>query len=232
MQFSKIISLFLIAIVGAHAFAVPDDYSELVKRRGGGGGGGKGGGSSGGGSKTGGTSGGTSGGSAPKSGVRPTYGGGSVYGGGSTSAYRSGGRTPLGLLPLAILPIAAIGFFAGAWLWPVYPYPYSHPYNFHNQTANQNQTKNVLCLCQEYTDCGCDDNTNSTFLDPIIGNGNPNQFNQSLVRVAKVNGTDTIILNGTLPNGTSDTSGAIGRGMGASWVFGWLAFSAVTFFLL
>jgi len=234
MQLTKIISLALFAIIGANAFAVPDDVSELVKRKGGGGG--KGGGtSSGGGGKTGGTSGGSSG--APKSGVTPSYGGGSYYGGGSRSAYAAGGRSPLGLLPLGILPLAALGFFAGAWLFPVYQYPYSHPYSFRNQTANQNQTKNVLCLCQQYSDCGCDDNTNSTFLDPIIGNGNPSQFNQSLVRVANINGTDTIVLNGTLPNGTSDTSdtstsAASGKGMGASWALGWLVFSAVTFLVL
>jgi len=230
MQLIKITSLLLCAIIGANAFAVPDDISELVKRKGGGGGKG-GGGTSGGGGKTGGTSGGSSG--APKSGVSPSYGGGSYYGGGSRSAYSAGGRSPLGLLPLGILPIVALGFFAGAWLYPAYEYPYSHPYSFYNQSANQNQTKNVLCLCQQYSDCGCDDNTNSTFLDPIIGNGNPSSFNQSLVRVANINGSDTIVLNGTLPNGTQDTtSAASGKGMGASWVLGWLAFSAVTFLVL
>lgn len=40
-------------------------------------------------------------------------------------------------------------------------------------------------------------------MDSIIGDGNPSQFNQSLVRVANVNGTDTIFVNGTLPNGTT-----------------------------
>jgi len=163
----------------------------------------------------------------------PAYGGGSYYGGGASTAYRSGGRSPLGLLPLGILPIVALGFFAGAWLYPAYQYPYSRPYSYYNQTAAQNQTKPVLCLCQQYSDCGCDDNTNSTFMDPILGNGNPNQFNQSLVRVSKVNGTDTIVLNGTLPNGTSEiVDSAASKAMGASWLLGWLAISAVTFLIL
>jgi len=70
-------------------------------------------------------------------------------------------------------------------------------------------------------------------MDSIIGTGNPSQFNTSLVRVANVNGTDTIVLNGTLPNGTAVTSGALRTaGVSWSWTLGWLAISAVTFVVL
>jgi hypothetical protein len=70
-------------------------------------------------------------------------------------------------------------------------------------------------------------------MDSVIGNGDPSQFNTTLVRVANVNGTDSIILNGTLPNGTAVTSGASRiAGMGWSWTLGWLAISAVTFMVL
>jgi len=222
-----------VAIIGANALFTPD-ISSLVKRKGGGGG--KGGGSSGGSSGSkGGSSSSSSGGSSSggtRSGVSPSYGGsrGSYYGGGATTAYRSGGRTPLGLLPIGLLGVASLTFFAGAWLWPVYAYPYSHPYNFYNRTALQNQTKNVLCLCQQYSDCGCDDNDDQTFLNTVVGDGT--NLNSTLVRAAVVNGTQSIILNGTLPNGTSETSAAVGQGMRMSWVFGWMAISAVTFMVL
>jgi hypothetical protein len=115
----------------------------------------------------------------------------------------------------------------------VYEYQYLQQYGFYNQTAGKNQTKSVLCLCQEYTDCGCDDNGNSTFLESLVGDGNPATLNQTIVRVANINGTDTIVLNGTLPNGTARvTSGALGGGMDCSWIFGWLAIQAVTFVVL
>lgn len=74
-------------------------------------------------------------------------------------------------------------------------------------TDGVNQTKPVTCLCAAYSECGCDDNGNSTFLDSIIGDGTYSNLNLSLVNVADVNGTSTIILNGTLPNGTSVPGG-------------------------
>lgn len=58
-----------------------------------------------------------------------------------------------------------------------------------------------------YQECGCDDNGNSTFLDSIIGDGSYANLNKSLVDVADINGTSTIVLNGTLPNGTTTAGG-------------------------
>ena len=58
-----------------------------------------------------------------------------------------------------------------------------------------------------YSACGCDDNGNSTFLDSLVGNGSYQGLNKSQINVANVNGTRTIVLNGTLPNGT-DTDAA------------------------
>jgi hypothetical protein len=62
-----------------------------------------------------------------------------------------------------------------------------------------------------YSACGCDNNDDSTYLDSILGNGSASDQNNSLVNVANVNGTKTVVLNGTLPNGTdnSSPSGAI-----------------------
>lgn len=61
----------------------------------------------------------------------------------------------------------------------------------------------VTCLCQQYNACGCDDNGNTTYLDTIVGDGT--NLNSSLVHIGPVNGTQTIVLNGTLPNGTDTT---------------------------
>jgi hypothetical protein len=96
-----------------------------------------------------------------------------------------------------------------------------------------NQTKGVLCLCQEYTACGCDQNDDSTYLNSIVGNGSESGLNNTLVRVANVNGTDTIVINGTLDNGTDTGSAASGMvGGRMSWMAGWLAIAAVTFCVL
>ncbi|KAI4216486.1 MAG: hypothetical protein LQ351_000975 [Letrouitia transgressa] len=82
--------------------------------------------------------------------------------------------------------------------------------SFRNATnttqAGQNETLPVTCLCQQYNACGCDDNDDRSYLDSIIGNGSIAAMNSSLVHVGPVNGTKTIVLNGTLPNGTDTSS--------------------------
>lgn len=167
------------------------------------------------------------------SGVTPNYGGGRYYGGGATTPYTSGVRSPLGIAPV-FLGVGLLSIYPGLWLYGAYSYPYSHPYTFHNRTGRANstnttttrrdlgfdvitirqtsdggvnETKPVTCLCALYAECGCDDNGNSTFLDSIIGDGTYANLNQSLVTVADVNGTSTILLNGTLPNGTTSSGG-------------------------
>lgn len=135
------------------------------------------------------------------------YGGGRYYGGGATSPYTSGGKSPKGILPIAFLGVGALAVFPGLWLYGAYSYPYSNPYRFYNQSAQQNQTRAVDCLCQQYSVCGCDDNDDTTYLDGLVGNGSSSALNQTLVRVANVNGTDTIFINGTLPNGTTASGG-------------------------
>lgn len=92
----------------------------------------------------------------------------------------------------------------GVWLYHVYSYPYNKPWTFYNVTTDSNQTKPVNCLCQEYSECGCDENDNAQFQADILGNGSYAGLNKSVVSVADVDGKSTIILNGTLPNGTTD----------------------------
>ncbi len=142
--------------------------------------------------------------------MAPSYGGGRYYGGGSTSAYRAGSSSPRCIAPY-VIGGAALGLLPGLWLGAAYAYPYSHPYNYHNasktsQPAGTNESLPVTCLCQQYNACGCDNNDNSTYLDSVLGNGSAASLNSSLVNIADVNGTKTIILNGTLPNGTDDST--------------------------
>ncbi|GAD99639.1 hypothetical protein AOR_1_1052074 [Paecilomyces variotii No. 5] len=206
----------LVSMPPAELYEAPD----LEKRKGGGGGGGHGGGSSGG--SSGGRSGGSSGGSSsPKgssgtsrtsnaggtssrgSGPARSYGGGAYYAGGARSPYTAGRRSPSGLAPV-LLPAAALGFFPGIWLYSVYAYPFIHPYHYISPYTHRNESRPVECLCEQYAECGCDDNNNSTFLHSLL-NGTVPQ-NASNVRLATVNDTEKIFINGTLPNGTTAAS--------------------------
>lgn len=176
-----------------------------------------------------------------RSGVRPNYGGGQYYGGGARRPYAAGTRSPSGIIPGFLVGSALGSYpFAstqGAYLYP-YTNPYNfHNYSARRNHTNKkvnpnnslhlaqtlrllsrqaidqglNETKSVFCLCAAYYSCGCDDNSNKTFLDSLIGNGNYSMLNHTLVQVADVNGSNSIFLNGTLPNGTSadETSGLV-----------------------
>lgn len=192
----------------------------LEKRRGGGGG--RGGGSGRG-------SGGSSGGSRPVSsysfspqsnlggrtidgsGTRPTYGG--AYYGGAAVPYTAGQRSPSRSSAPFLLPIAAVGFFPGIWLYSVYAYPYTG-YGYHWYDGNRNRTANVTCLCQEYGVCGCDpvDPNNQTaqrLLAQQITNGSDTgaPVNTTTARLIESADNNTIYINGTLENGTTAPGG-------------------------
>ena len=59
----------------------------------------------------------------------------------------------------------------------------------------------MSCVCAQYNPCGCDDTDNSTStIQQELQDGTAN--------ITTVNGTKTVVVNGTLDNGT-DTSGAV-----------------------
>lgn len=164
----------------------------------------------------------------------PSYGGGKYFGGGSSTAYRAGGRSPRGLLPVAIGLGAAAIIFPGIWLYGAYNYPYTSRYSYRNSTRNANNTDDdnddnrrllrrqddqnvslpVTCLCAMYSACGCDDNDDPAYLDSVVGDGT--NLNASLVHIGPVNGTETVVLNGTLPNATESESGTSSSGASSS----------------
>lgn len=131
----------------------------------------------------------------------------SYYAGGARTPYAAGKKSPLGITPV-LLPAAALGFFPGVWLYGAYAYPYSHPYYYMNESNHHNESLPVVCLCQEYLECGCDENNNCTYYESLFHGNEPQ--NTSHTRVVDVNGTEKIYINGTLANGTTvaDSSAA------------------------
>ena len=142
------------------------------------------------------------------SGSSPSYGGGRYYGGGATTPYRSGGRSPAGRLAPYALGGAALGIFPGLWLAGAYGYNYNNPYRYRNRcNNNNNNTENlpVVCLCEKDRDCGCDDDGDTTKIDELVGNGCESDQDPTQVRVGDVNGTKTVVINGTIPYDSDDS---------------------------
>lgn len=133
-----------------------------------------------------------------------TFGNNRYYAGGARSPYTAGSRSASGITPF-LLPAAALAFFPGVWLLGAYAYPYGHPYYYQDNTSNRNQSLPVVCLCEENQECGCDDNNNSTYYESLFNGTQPH--NTSVARVVNVNGTEKIVINGTLANGTTADDG-------------------------
>ncbi|KAJ8108432.1 hypothetical protein OPT61_g8179 [Boeremia exigua] len=102
----------------------------------------------------------------------------------------------------------------GLWLASAYPYHFNNPYRFVNESeANStnpngtNTTLPVTCLCQENSPCGCDENDDQKYLNDLVGNGSYAALNKTLVTVSEINGTKTLVINGTLPDGTTAPGG-------------------------
>ncbi|GKT64608.1 hypothetical protein ColTof4_07003 [Colletotrichum tofieldiae] len=140
------------------------------------------------------------------SGPAPAYGGGKYYGGGAAVPYRAGAARG-SMVPFFLVGGAALAFWPGLWLAGAHMYPYSHPYRYYNETARENQTKAVLCGCAEDLPCGCEENNATDYMNSLLGNGSYNGLNKTVVNIGEVNGTETILINGTLPNGTTAAGG-------------------------
>lgn len=186
-----------------------DTTKDLWKRKGGGrgGGGGSGSGSSSGGSRTSPSSN-TGGRTRMGSGPPPPYSAG-TYSGGAKVPQQAGKSFPATrIAPFLLLGGAgALAFWPGVWLYGAYMYPYHHHWSYRNRTSNRNETTPVLCGCARFELCACEENNNQTFIDSTVGTGSADDLRQRNVAVADVNGTRTILINGTLPNGTTAAGG-------------------------
>jgi hypothetical protein len=222
--------------------SISDPHSQHWKRKGGGGsrGGSKGGGSKSGGSKSGGskssskskskpsrtTSSSNSGGrTSAGTGPARAFGNGKYYAGGSSVPFTSGSRSPSANIAPALIGGAAAGLVFGALLtsrgasasqstddsWYFYHWP--EPYNFFNATTQRNESDEVVCGCRTYAVCGCDYTDDTSYMASIIGDGRYETLNKSLVSVADYEGSRTIFVDGTLPNGTTAPGGTDDAGV-------------------
>ncbi|KAJ8100945.1 hypothetical protein POJ06DRAFT_84647 [Lipomyces tetrasporus] len=205
-----LIFVLLMCFAAQLVVARPAVDAESTIRRGGssggkgGGGGGSRGGKGGSGSSSGGKGG--SGSPAPKnspssnsggrtaagSGTRP-YVGGKYYPGGATVPYTAGAKTAGGLSPVFVAPFALGALWPGLWLAGAYGYYYPHTIIY------QGETRNATCLCTEYQTCGCDENTEDDYIKNLPSN---------ITRTTTVNGTEYLLINGTLENGTTASGGS------------------------
>ncbi|KAH0425466.1 hypothetical protein CcaCcLH18_10925 [Colletotrichum camelliae] len=193
-----------------------NEDKKLWKRKGGGGrGGGSSGHSSSGGRSSGaGSTGGTargggrdSAGGSTKTGSSPAPAYGGSYSGGAKVPYAAGAsRGPSSIAPFLLIG-GGLAFWPGLWFVGVHMYPYSHPHRFYNQSAGENQTKPVVCGCASHQPCACDENNSTEYMSALLGNGSYQGLNQSVVTKGIYNNTDTILINGTLPNGTTASGG-------------------------
>ncbi|RYP65466.1 hypothetical protein DL771_008293 [Monosporascus sp. 5C6A] len=108
--------------------------------------------------------------------------------------FKSGLRNPLGILPLYLVG-ASLSFWLGLRAYGAFLYPHTQPYRFLNATTREHRTMDILCGCDPYALCACDDNYSSVFLSAVIQSG--------LVQVGTVNNTMTLLLNGTVPRNKS-----------------------------
>lgn len=110
--------------------------------------------------------------------------------------------------PRSALPFvgAGLAIWPAAYLWTggAYMYgPYGYSHSYYNRSSRKDEEREIICACAEKAECMCDDIDDEEFWDDLIGDGDYDKLNKSVVDVAKVNGTTMITVNGTLPNGTT-----------------------------
>lgn len=147
------------------------------------------------------------------SGPRPIYDRETCYAGGSRNLYPSGARWPLeGIAPI--------------WWNGAYFYLYNYHYQYINQVTHHNASIPVVCRCEEYAVCGCDRITNRSYFESLFNGIQP--ANSNVIKVAKLNGTETISINGTVadPSTQSKATATTAQSMGY-WLAAILVVSGV-----
>lgn len=145
--------------------------------------------------------------SRPGTGPQPSFMGGTTYGGGSKVPYASGKASPSGVQPRGPVAGSGIGYWPGSWPAPVYVYgPYGYHYGYYNHTSRRREEREIVCGCAEHRECMCDEIKDDRFWDELVGDGDYGKLNKSLVDVTKRKGKTTLVVNGTLPNGTTAKS--------------------------
>ena len=124
--------------------------------------------------------------------------GSTFYYGGAKQPYKAGAVSPSGILPLQLV-VDGPKLYPGSWPDGAWWYEFPRPYSYHNATSGRNETKPADCICAENRRCGCELVAgNETYYNTYVAN----EGRMSKV-VVKVEGIETLVLNGTLPNGTT-----------------------------
>lgn len=159
----------------------------------------------------------------------PYYGGNS-YRGGAAVPFKAGSASPGGLRPSLMALAAAATLLPGAWLLGAYLYHTSDAHTFHSSSPstsgdgprNGTETLPVLCVCSEHSVCGCDSSANDTYYDALYDTARrtPADADSYAAIIANVNGTRTLVINGTLANGTTAPGGNDATSSASSGIFG------------
>lgn len=228
------------------------DTPILEKRKGGGGGGGGHGGGGGGGGRT--TTGGggktTTGGGTTKSNVggsttggsgpKPRYGGGKYYTGGGRIPFTSGSNSPVSKLKPIMFSLIAIGFlYGGIWAYDVWRYSWGKPipytsYRSQNSTLPSNMTEPangtlvpVVCLCEMYSECGCEEEHDDAYIQGLLKDATSDAGDKTAAWMVYKPGDPVLVINGTLPNGTTaDDQKSLGIAMALGASTAWALFTA------
>lgn len=96
---------------------------------------------------------------------------------------------------------AALGILPGVWLYGAYAYSYPGYYHYYNTSANRNESHPIECLCGARAECGCDPQNETSYLNDVANNN-------TMARLSDINGTQTLVINGTLENGTTAPGGS------------------------
>ena len=124
------------------------------------------------------------------------------YDGGSRVPYQAGMNAPCGLMPFYVN--ASASWMPYNWgLYGEYCYLLNHTAPALSTNPAHNTTDPILCVCQNYNPCGCD-NTPGSYQIP------------STAKYSIINGTEYAIVNGTLENGTTVSAQSSANSLGVS----------------
>lgn len=127
------------------------------------------------------------------------------YAGGAAVPFAAGAATPSGVKPRGPAPV---GYWPGYWYpGPMYVYgPYAYSHHYYNKTSHKKEEREIICGCAQYSVCMCDEVKDKKFWDKLLADGDYKKLNKSVVTVTKVDRKEKIVINGTLPNGTTVNS--------------------------
>ena len=139
-----------------------------------------------------------------------TIGQGTFLKGGSIVSYRSGQNSPGGIRPFLVPTAAgAAAIFPGTWGAGVYVYSYNLDEDNLEETEldsdfidDLDDPVPVRCLCEEFLECSCEEENDEDYLQFLIDDDDVEDLDEEIVTFNTVNGTMTLVINGTLPNAT------------------------------